>query len=121
MHGKEPVCQVPGTPGRQEELKESRGWAKGMPRVGQDRLSSRSQALRTSLLPLSPSKLVTNPSSWEAWEALGRTIWAGGSAETPSGLGVDGRQLGPAVPGCPPHPCRPQIHTINLREWCWFS
>ena len=70
---------------------------RGLARVGQDKLSSR-PAPHPSL-----GKLATNPPSWEAWEALGRMVWAGGSAETPSGLVVDGRQLGRPLP-LPPTP-----------------
>ena len=41
------------------------------------------------------------------WGGFGRNVWAGGSAETPSGLGVDGRHLGPPALAVPPPPPRP--------------
>lgn len=65
-----------------------------MPKMCQDRLCSKREALKTNSPCPSPGKSQTSPPSWEAWEGFGESVWAGGSAETPSGRdGVDARQL----------------------------
>lgn len=65
-----------------------------MPRVCQDRLCSKREALKTDSPRPSPGKSQASPPSWEAWEGFGEPVWAGGSAETPSGQeGADPRQL----------------------------
>lgn len=90
---KEPLCYMSTASGPQEAL-ESRAWAMAMPGVCQDRLCSKREALKSDSPRPSPGKSQTSPPSWEAWEGFGELVWAGGSAETPSGWdGVDARQL----------------------------
>ena len=108
MYKKDPLCAQRTKPTGSVK-KDLREWAKGMPEWVKTSFPAEPRLSELAPHP-QPRQVRHKPVLLGGWGGFGSNVWAGGSAETPSGMGVDGRQLGPLAPTVPPQPIPSTTH-----------